>query len=215
MPGIYGSRDASLYCEPSNSEQRQPCASRSVTRETGSAEKGVILRAIYSTIGCALLAGFGPCSKTPPPAAPAPPPRVDTVVVTKEVPAPLPDGTPAQICLSTGFSLPVLIAASGDTLIGEGRVSIKQTRPGFVFEGGYSEGKPWFASGQPITFEKRSYKKDGEPKSLKCEDLKQVGDNAGVPLFADLAAPPPLETIFVPIQPGVYQAYKTTLPRRR
>jgi hypothetical protein len=94
-------------------------------------------------------------------------------------------------------------------------VSIKQTRPGFVFEGGYAEAKPWFVSGQPITFEKRSYRKDGEPKNLKCEDLKQVGDNSGVPLFADQAAPPPLELIFVPIQPGLYQGYRTTIPRRR
>ena len=175
----------------------------------------MILKAIYSTIGCVLVAGFGPCGKSAPPAAPAPPPRVDTVLVTKEVAAPLPEGTPAEICLSTGFSLPVLIAASGDTLIGDARVSIKQTRPGFVFEGGYAEGKPWFASGQPITFEKRSYKKDGEPRKLKCEDLKHVGVNSGVPLFADLAAPPPLEVIFTPIHPGLYQAYKTTLPRRR
>ena len=117
----------------------------------------MILKAIYSTIGCALLAGFGACGKTPPPSAPAPPPRVDTVVVTKEVPAPLPEGTASEICLSTGFSLPVVIAASGDTLIGEGRVSIKQTRPGFVFEGGYAEGKPWFASAQPITFLARNH----------------------------------------------------------
>jgi hypothetical protein len=173
------------------------------------------LKAIRSIVGCALLVGFGPCGRTPPAAAPAPPPRVDTVTVTREVPAPLPDGTPSQICLSTGFSLPVLIAANGDTLIGDARVSIKQTRPGFVFEGGYAEGRPWFAAGQPISFEKRSYRKDGDPKNLKCEDLKQVGDNSGVPLFAEFSAPPPLEFIFVPIRPGVYQMYRTTLPRRR
>ena len=47
------------------------------------------------------------------------------------------------------------------------------------------------------------------------EDLKQVGENSGVPLFADFAAPPPLELIFVPIQPGIYQAYRTTITRRR
>jgi hypothetical protein len=84
-----------------------------------------------------------------------------------------------------------------------------------VFEGGYAAGKPWFVTGQPITFEKRSYKKDGEPKKMNCEDLKEVGENLGVPLFADFSAPPPLEVIFVAIQPGVYQAYRTTLPRRK
>jgi hypothetical protein len=64
--------------------------------------KGGGLKATRTTLGCVLLLGFGPCGRTPPPAAPPPPPRVDTVTVTREVPAPLPDGTPAQICLSTG-----------------------------------------------------------------------------------------------------------------
>ncbi len=173
------------------------------------------LRVSLFLIGCLLMLGFGPCGGAPPPAAPPPPPRVDTVIVTREVPKPLPDGTPASVCLSTGFSLPVLIDAAGDTLIGDARVSIKQTRPGFVFEGGYAAGKSWFVSNQPITFEKRTYNKDREPQKLQCEDLKEVGENLGVPLFADLAAPPPLQVIFVAIQPGLYQAYRTTPPRRR
>jgi hypothetical protein len=92
------------------------------------------VKLLRASFGCVLLFGPGACGRTSPPAAPPPPARVDTVIVTREIPAPLPEGAPAQICLSTGYSLPVRIAADGDTLIGEARVSIKQTRPGFVFE---------------------------------------------------------------------------------
>ena len=44
--------------------------------------------------------------------------------------------------------------------------------------------------------------------------LKQVGENDGVPLFADLMVLTPIETIFVPVAPGRFQTYRTTLPRR-
>ena len=172
-------------------------------------------KTVLGVCACALLTGIGPCNRNPPATPPPPPPRVDTLIVTREVaPAP-PEGTPAEICLSTGFAIPVLIAADGDTLIGQARVSIKQLRPGFGFEGAYAQGKAWLAKGDPIRFERRVYRKDSQPANWKCEDVKQVGAHDGVPLFADLLAPSPLERILVPVQPGVFQAYKTTLPRRR
>ena len=156
--------------------------------------------------------GFGPCTRTAPPAAP--PPRVDTVVVTREVPPPLPEGSPATICLSSGYPMPVHIAANGDTLIGERRIRLQDIRPGLVFEGTYATGKDWLHKGE-LRFEKRVYKKAAEPAAFKCEDLKDIGELDGVRLFADVAAPSPVETLFVPVRPGIYQAFRTQLPRRR
>jgi hypothetical protein len=45
--------------------------------------------------------------------------------------------------------------------------------------------------------------------------LKEVGEFEGVPLFAMLDAASPIETVYVPIRPGLFQSYRTTLPRRR
>ena len=162
-----------------------------------------------------LVTGFGPCTRVSKPEVPAPPPpRVDTVTVTKEVPPPLPEGTPAIVCLSTGFPMQVLVSAAGDTLVGEKRIALKDLRPGLVFEGTYAAGKDWLRKGE-FTFEKRVYKRAGEPAALKCDDLKDIGEFDGVHLFADLAAPSPVETIFVPVTPGLYQPFRTQLTRRR
>ena len=161
----------------------------------------------------ALVPALGPCGKTTPVPAPVPP-RVDTVRVTREVAPPLPEGTPLTICLSTGFPLTVLVAANGDTLIGSQRIRVQQVRPGLVFEGNYAGGRPWLDSGV-LTFERRNYMKAGIPHPLKCDDLKEVGAFDGVPLFADLGAPSPVETLLVPLKPGIFQAFRTTLPRRR
>jgi hypothetical protein len=160
----------------------------------------------------------GSCSSfrrvTPPePVAVAPQIRVDTVTVTRQVPAPLPDGTPAELCLASGLALQIIVATNGDTLIGPRRVSLRDLT-GLVFEGRYADGQPWFLKSDPIRFERRSYRKVEEPRSLKCEDLKQVGENAGIPLFADLMVLSPMETIYVPVSPGRFQPYRTTLPRR-
>jgi hypothetical protein len=154
-----------------------------------------------------------PKPEPPPPAPPPPPPRVDTVIVTREVAPPLPEGTPAELCLSTGFPLNVHIAASGDTLIGERRIPLREV-PGLVIEGQYASQKQWFIKGDQIRFDRRLYRKLETVTTPKCEDLKQVGENDGVPLFADLMVLTPIETIFVPIGPGRFQTYRTTLPRR-
>ena len=153
---------------------------------------------------------IGPCGKEPPPAAPPPPPRVDTVIVTREVPAPIPTGEPATVCLATGFPMPIQIAANGDTLIGEQRVPIRLVRPGLVFEGTYAAGKSWIAQGE-FRFERRLYKKFGTVNTLECDDLKQIGEHEGVPLFALIEATSPVVTILVPLAPGRFQAFRTTL----
>jgi hypothetical protein len=87
-------------------------------------------------------------------------------------------------------------------------------QPGLIFEGRYADGESWFDKADPIRFERRTYRLFEEPRTLKCEDLKQVGENAGVPLFADLMVLSPIETIYVPVSPGRFQPYRTILPRR-
>ena len=161
-----------------------------------------------------VLSGFGPCTRVSKPVTAPPPPRVDTVVVTQQVQAPLPDGTPAIICLSSGFPMPVLIAANGDTLIGERRVRLQDVRPGLVFEGTYAGERDWLRKGE-FQFERRTYRKQGDPGEMKCDELKDIGEYDGVHLFAMLAAPSPVELIYVPVRPGVFQAFRTQLPRRR
>ncbi len=144
---------------------------------------------------------------------PAPPP--DTVRITREVERALPDGTPATICLATGENVEVRVTAQGDTLVGPTRVSIKTLRPGVVFAGTYAEGRDWFTSGTDITFERARYTKSGEEVRLDCAQIMRVGEHMGVPLFAMRNAERPYETIYVPVRPGVWQAYQTGLRRTR
>ena len=118
-----------------------------------------------------------------------------------------------ELCLSSGYPLKIHLTANGDTLIGERRVPIKELT-GLVIEGAYARHKAWFQKGEQIRFDRRMYKRMEPVTSLKCEDLKQVGENDGVPLFADLMVLSPIETIYLPVSPGQFQPYKTTLPRR-
>jgi hypothetical protein len=144
---------------------------------------------------------------------PAPPP--DTVMVEREVAPPLPTGTPTDICLATGENAQVLVTAQGDTLVGPGRVSIGTLRPGIVFAGSYAEGLDWFESDEAITFENANYQKSGGEVRLDCADIMQVGEHMGVPLFAQSNAQRPFETLYVPVRPGVWQAYQTGLQQTR
>ncbi len=146
---------------------------------------------------------------------PAPPP--DTVVVTREreVERPLPSGTPAMVCLATGENVQVQVTAQGDTLVGPGRASISTLRPGVVFAGTYAEGMDWYTSDQQVTFEKRSYARSGGEVRMDCAQIMRVGENMGVPLFAMRDAARPFQTLYVPVRPGVWQAYETGLRRTR
>jgi hypothetical protein len=144
---------------------------------------------------------------------PAPPP--DTVTVTREVAPPLPEGNPGQICLATGENVQVVLTAQGDTLVGPARTSIRQLRPGVVFAGTYAAGRDWFTNDEAITFEERSYSKSGDEVDLSCADIMRVGEHMGVPLFAMRNAERPYETLYVPVRPGVWQAYQTGLQRTR
>ncbi len=144
---------------------------------------------------------------------PAPPP--DTVVVTREVAPPLPTGTAATICLSTGQNQDILITAEGDTLVGPNRVSVRELGPGVAFAGAYAAGEEWFETDQDIRFERATYSKSGGEIGLDCNDIMRVGEHMGVPLFADRSATQPYQMLYVPVRPGVWQAYETGLRRTR
>jgi hypothetical protein len=144
---------------------------------------------------------------------PAPPP--DTVEVVREVEPELPSGNPAQVCLATGQNVDVLLTAQGDTLVGPARTSISELRPGVVFAGTYADGREWFTNDESIRFEDRSYDKSGDEVSMTCADIMRVGEHMGVPLFAMRNAERPYETLYVPVRPGVWQAYQTGLQQTR
>lgn len=140
---------------------------------------------------------------------PAPPP--DTVVVTREVAPELPEGTPTEICLATGENVTIYITPQGDTLVGERRVPVIALGPGVAFAGEYAEGRAWFEADEAIAFDEREYVQSGGEVGLDCANIVQVGEYEGVPLFAELGAESPYETLYVPVRPGVWQAYQTDL----
>ncbi len=136
--------------------------------------------------------------------------RTDTVTVTQTVEPPLRDGTPAEICLSTGVTVQIHVAANGDTLIGEKRVPLKDLRPGVGFYGVYAVDKDWYLRGDVVSFERRNYRRAGVERVRACDELKVVGAHQGVPLFAEVTARDPLPMIIVPVRPGIYQDYLRT-----
>lgn len=141
---------------------------------------------------------------------PAPPP--DTVIVTRETQAPppaRPAGTASTLCLATGEAAPLLITSQGDTLVGAARVSIRELRPGVGFAGTYAQGRDWLTSGQSVPLEeRRTYVRSGGEGLLDCANIVQVGEHLGVPLFALRSAARPYEVLYVPVRPGVWQAFR-------
>jgi hypothetical protein len=51
----------------------------------------------------------------------------------------------------------------------------------------------------------------GGEVSLNSANIMQVGEYDGVPLFANTGTTAPYETLYVPVRPGVWQAYQTDL----
>ncbi len=136
---------------------------------------------------------------------PAPPP--DTVLITRDVSS-LPEGTPVSLCLATGRSVTVRVDARGDTLVGPDRVSIRTLGPSVVFSGSYAGGTDWYRSGAPVRMDGRSYGRAGEEERLDCGAIVRVGESMGVPLFAERGAEPPYGTVYVPVRPDVWRAYR-------
>lgn len=154
---------------------------------------------------------IGVACAAPPPESPDPETVFvrDTVVVTREVAPPLPEGRPASLCLANGQSVDIRIAPAGDTLVGSRRVRLADLGPGVGFIGDYAADEAWFVNDQPLTFERRQFRKFGQPEARECRAMKIVGDNDGVNLFAEASASSPFRTIYVPVRPGIFQAYQS------
>ena len=144
---------------------------------------------------------------------PAPPP--DTVVVTREVAPPMPDGTPVSVCLASGRSVRIHVSPQGDTLVGSMRIPMSDLGPGIVFEGDYAAGAQWFVDDEAITFEDREYQRSGNEVSLDCGDIMRVGEHMGVAVFAMRDQERPFQMLYVPVRPGVWQGYETDLQGTR
>ena len=144
---------------------------------------------------------------------PASPP--DTVRVTREVAPPLPEGTPANVCLATASNVQVRVSAQGDTLVGPSRIPIRTLRPGIVFAGTYAGKAEWFRDDEAIPFEERQYDKSGNELRLDCAAIVAIGEHMGIALFATRDAERPLETIYVAVRPGIWQGYQTGFQRTR
>jgi hypothetical protein len=143
--------------------------------------------------------------------APAPEPvqqiRVDTVTVTQSVDPPLPEGQPAELCLSNGITAQIHIAANGDTLIGDKRVPINDLRPAVAFAGSYAQNADWYRRGDVVKFDRRDYQRAGVERARACDEMKLVGDYLGIPIFAEVTAPQTLPMLIIPVRPGAYQDY--------
>ena len=113
-----------------------------------------------------------------------------------------------MVCLSTGENVQVRVTAQGDTLVGPSRASIRTLRPGVVFAGTYAAGRDWFTNDQAVTFERIQYNKSGNEVRLDCAQTMRVGEHMGVPLFAMRNEDRPFKTLYVPVSPGVWQAYQ-------
>ena len=135
--------------------------------------------------------------------------KTDTVTVTKEVAAPLPNGDTTTICLGNG--MPVTIRVAGkDTLIGESRTKLDDVRPALDFAGNY-----FTSPADSITFEKRKYVRQGAPVLHACDELKEVGMYDGVSIFAVVDAPNNLPVIMLPVRPSYFQHYVPVVARKR
>ncbi len=141
-------------------------------------------------------------------AAPLPAPRPDTVRITREVAPALPQGVASTVCLATGENAQVLVTAQGDTLTGPARASISTLRPNVVFAGTYAQGRSWYTGDEAVTYERVSYNKSGGEIRLDCAQIARVGEHMGVPLFTMRNEDRPFKTLYVPVRPGVWQAYQ-------
>lgn len=140
----------------------------------------------------------------PPPAPPAPPPERAE-----------PELSPTRICLATGENVNIFLTPQGDTLVGPQRVSVREVGGQAAFPGTYAQGRGWFENDEPILLEDRSYQKSGAQVGLDCADIVAVADVEGVPVFAARGADVPYEVLYLPVRPGIWQAYRVDLARVR
>lgn len=171
--------------------------------------------ALLAALGPVLLAG---CAGGAEPATPVPVDTVvvhDTVVVTREVAPPLPEGRATMLCLANGQNIEVRVSEAGDTLVGPSRVALRDLGPAVGFVGNYAADESWFVRDERITFERRRFSKFGQPATRDCSSMKIVGDFRGVNLFAEAEASSPFRVLYVPVRPGVFQPYQSQVGRVR
>jgi len=139
-----------------------------------------------------------------------PPPPPDTVVVrvADDAPALPDDAVASSICLSTGQNVPIHVTSSGDTLVGPRAAPLTELRPALTFAGIYAASAFWFQDDQVIIFEGGDFGKSDDTFPIDCDQILRVGIYEGVPVFAVISAQRPLEVLFVPVRPGVWQRYE-------
>lgn len=145
-----------------------------------------------------------------------PPPPPDTVIVVAEVEPSPPEGDPVEICLATGQAATIHLTPQGDTLVGYRRIPLADLGPAVSFAGSYAAERDWFTADDPVTFtdfvngttRTRTFRRTGESLSLDCREIMRVGEFSGVPLFTEAVAQRPYYTLYVPVRPGVWQAYR-------
>lgn len=171
--------------------------------------RAALLLPLTAMIAAACWSGEAPLEQ------PEPMVRVDTVVITREVAPPVPEGRATMLCLASGQNTEVRISPAGDTLVGTQRVRLADLGPAIGFVGNYAADESWFTGDQPLTLNRRAFSKFGPPESRDCRGMKIVADFNGVNVFSDLAASEPFQTLYVPVRPGVFQSYQAEVGRVR
>lgn len=138
-----------------------------------------------------------------------PPPPPDTVLLDNSLSSlSVEVGEPTSICLATGQNVPVQVNAVGDTLVGTPPVPVGSLRPAMTFAGNYAGSAFWYLDDEVVLFEGGDFQKSHDTFPIDCDQILRVGVFQGVPVFAVISAQRPLEVIFVPVRPGVWQRYE-------
>ena len=142
---------------------------------------------------------------------PAPPP--DTIILGgSESGLAVESGESVHICLATGQNVSIHVDAAGDTLVGIPPVPVGSLRPAMTFAGSYAGSSFWYLDDKVIVFEGGDFQKSDDTFPIDCDQILRVGVFQGVPVFAVVSAQRPLDVIFIPIYPGVWQRYERDLP---
>jgi hypothetical protein len=173
--------------------------------------RAALLVPLTAMIAAACWGGEAP----PEPPEPEPMVRVDTVVITREVSPPVPEGRATMLCLASGQNAEIRVSPAGDTLVGPQRVRLTDLGPAIGFVGNYAGDESWFTQDQPLTLNRRAFSKFGQPESRDCRGMKIVADFNGVNVFSDVAASEPFRILYVPVRPGVFQSYQAQVGRVR
>jgi hypothetical protein len=131
----------------------------------------------------------------PPPPPPAPPPVIDGL-------------SSVNYCIvRDGVLTTVPIYYNPAT--GDSTADGRPVREAYPATAGYAASADWYINSAPVPFNGRRYVRYGLPRVLGTTEVISVGAYAGVALFAEPAAPPVPEVIYVPIRPGCeFQPYQ-------